>query len=89
MQVYIRKAQAGHASTGYTWASDGAVVAVELDHAAELLAIRDAGFEQVDPPDDDASDDTDGDDLDEVDRSPDTATDRLVKRGPGRPRKNP
>ncbi|GAC1540609.1 MAG: hypothetical protein NVS3B12_27650 [Acidimicrobiales bacterium] len=88
MQVHIRKAQAGHASNGYTWPTDGAVIPVDIEHSAELLAIRDAGFEQVDPPDD-ASDDASDDDMDEVDRSPDTATDRPVKRGPGRPRKNP
>ena len=85
MQVYIRKAQAGHASNGYTWPTDGAVIAVNPEHAVELLRITDAGFELVD----DATDDTDGDDMDEVDRTPDTASDRPIKRGPGRPRKNP
>lgn len=89
MQVHLRKAQAGSASNGYTWAEDGAIVAVDPDHADDLLRIRDAGFEVVDPEDlddTDAGDDTDDDTFDEVDRA-DDATDRPVKRKPGRPRK--
>lgn len=91
MQVHIRKAQAGTASNGYAWETDGAVVAVDHEHVADLLRIRDAGFEIVDPDDldDDASDDGDDDTFDEVDRADDTATDQPVKRKPGRPRKNP
>ena len=78
MHVHIRKELAGHASSGYTWTEDGAVVPVEPEHAAELLRIPDGGFTAVDPDDDD-------DELSEVDTS-DDATDQPTKR-PGRPRK--
>lgn len=90
MQVYLRKPQAGTASHGYVWPHDGAVIPVEHRHAAELLKVRDAGYELVEPDNDggDDSDDSDDDTFDEVDRV-DDATDRPVRRKPGRPRKNP
>ena len=49
--VHIRKRLAGHASSGYTWPEDGAVIPVKAEHAAELLRIRDAEFEEVAPED--------------------------------------
>jgi hypothetical protein len=52
-KVYVRKAAAGSTSHGYVWALDGAVVAVTPAEAAELFAIRDGGFSEVLPGDDD------------------------------------
>lgn len=42
--MWLGKTTAGATSTGHTWASDGAVVEVPDEHAAELLAIADADF---------------------------------------------
>lgn len=50
MQVHIRSPRAGSSSHGYTWPHDGAVIPVDSEHAAELLRITHAGFEQVDAP---------------------------------------
>ncbi|MDB4872982.1 MAG: hypothetical protein JWL97_3986 [Gemmatimonadales bacterium] len=43
----IRKAFAGNDTFGNTWAQDGAVVDVQAEHAAQLLAIPDGGFCEV------------------------------------------
>lgn len=40
----VSKARAGSSSLGYTWGTDGAVVEVPDDVAAELVAIPDGGF---------------------------------------------
>jgi hypothetical protein len=42
--IPVRKAQAGGSSSGYQWPHDGAVVLVDPDLVAELLAIPDGGF---------------------------------------------
>lgn len=45
--VNIRKARAGSSSHGYTWPTDGAVVAVSYEDSLELLRIPDGGFSVV------------------------------------------
>lgn len=45
----IRKERAGSDSFGNTWPEDGAVVEVEPEHVAALLAITDGGFTEVSP----------------------------------------
>jgi hypothetical protein len=45
----IRKERAGNDSFGNSWPEDGAVVEVDPEHAAVLLAIDDGGFSEVTP----------------------------------------
>jgi hypothetical protein len=49
--VFLRKESTGASSHGYEWTTPGAVVEVTDEHAAELLAIQDAGFSVADGPD--------------------------------------
>lgn len=48
--MWLRKNTAGATSTGYVWPVDGAVVLVDDDHAAELLAIPDGDFSAAEAP---------------------------------------
>jgi hypothetical protein len=45
----IRKERAGSDSFGNTWPEDGAVVDIDPEHVASLLAIPDGGFSEVTP----------------------------------------
>lgn len=56
--VLVRKRRAGSDSLGHVWAHDGDTVDMPYEDARVLLAIRDAGFEIVEP---DAVDGTDDD----------------------------
>lgn len=47
--VLIKKAVAGSDSYGNVWATDGAVVDVAPEHAADLLSIPDGGFTDCAP----------------------------------------
>ena len=49
--MYVRKAQAGSTSHGHQWLRDGQILQVPDEHAVALLAIADAGFEEVNPDD--------------------------------------
>lgn len=42
--VNVRKAHAGTDSAGHTWPTDGAVIAVPVDHALALVRIPDGDF---------------------------------------------
>ena len=42
--VNVRKAHAGTDSAGHTWPTDGAVIAVPVEHALVLARIPDGGF---------------------------------------------
>lgn len=47
--VLVRKSRAGSDSLGHVWAHDGDVIDMPFADAQALLAIRDAGFEVVEP----------------------------------------
>lgn len=42
--VNVRKSHAGTDSAGHTWPTDGAVIAVPVEHALVLIRIPDGGF---------------------------------------------
>lgn len=48
--LHVSKAQAGSSSLGFTWDTDGAVIEVPDEVAAELVAIPDGGFAIVSAP---------------------------------------
>lgn len=58
--MWLGKTQAGATSSGYVWPADGSVVQVPDEHAAELLAIQDAGFFLADAPQSDPGQDDEG-----------------------------
>lgn len=48
--VNVRKFHAGTDSAGHTWPTDGAVIAVPVEHAMVLVRIPDGGFAIVENP---------------------------------------
>lgn len=60
----IRKERAGNDSFGNTWSGDGAVIEVDAEQAAALLAIDDGGFSEVTP---DSDNQPEPEELSEVD----------------------
>lgn len=49
--LHVSKARAGSCSLGFTWDTDGAVIEVPDEVAAELVAIPDGGYAVVSAPD--------------------------------------
>lgn len=46
--IQVRKARAGTDSAGHRWPTDGAVIAVPIEHALALTRIPDGGFTIID-----------------------------------------